>query len=590
MIRLAAQLNKLVRIAKFIYARTGQAFENFFDLQQRRLESIPIERRPEYAQQLMSEPLFSQFLERKIKSYLDQTYSTYEPRVREDAFDGVYNLMIDNLPQVLSKYSANTGVPLMGWISSTIKMYAMREIDRAQKHQRAFSNNDIFNWNDMQSNAGGIPNIPGDEWGNFHNKMSTNDPIWGMYEQLEQVYNQINALKSKPLPTIRDKEALSILMNWSKDMESRIHNYTHDSRDQTRSATPEEQLEVQDLSRENISEQSRKNIPLSELAEIMDRMTMRGKNYARRNNISENGNYPASSFFHQETLHQDESTRSLMSKLLMESMMEAQRHFSLMNSKDALFSNDKRQKIQNQNFKPLVIQYMIQKMSERHISPEIQKRVIEHIEYTNDREMVNKPQELDEMMRIAYYNWAKNNFFPGKNWAQLTNEQKQFIVNDTHARMEYDRGGVMHVRKFDNNPQVSQAKFPGGIDRVPRRTRNLTTEMRNQLMMQELSNLSQGKSGFELGANLPINSPYFNVLKRKPDGFEQHQESQEMVYAPVNTNGAYIQASRNQLQMIRTALNNLITYAEWCDKNELYGQSESTYSTIKVASTIINPI
>jgi hypothetical protein len=158
------------------------------------------------------------------------------------------------------------------------------------------------------------------------------------------------------------------------------------------------------------------------------------------------------------------------------------------------------------------------------------------------------------------------------------------ITSRTQKQMEYGYGNEMSLRKFNPDTEYTGHQYTNGVDRLPRPAQNLTPELRRQLMIQEIDNISQGKTGFSVPATLPHDSPYFYKGKSKNSPVE---DNQEIVYSPQAVNQTYVNACKSEMESIRIATQMLLEYSKWCDKYGMYSEAEKTQSMIR-QSMIVN--
>lgn len=572
MTRIAAVLNRLTKIAKLIFAQSNDAFDNFFSLYQNRLQSYPPE---QIAQKMLQEPIFTRFLERAIKTHLEKTYSTHQPRVIEDTAEYVFDNIVENLPHILTSYDQSRGLPLVGWLKSTINLYSKSINNTGLPHQKELPIDAISNENNMQSNAGGIINIPGYEYSQFLPQMQdqTSINVKNLQFQIENLYEKLYSDELENIPVARRQELTQAIKNQIADKKNRLKAYHYQQ------GTAQDKSQIEEYNRQQMVEKSVKNIPYEQLSGIIENQIQYKKGRAIP---GENRFYPASSFFTPNFGNEELSKK--MSRILIESMMRVGKTKALTNTKNNMFeARNTGEKITSGGFKAMLIQTLIQAMSQNQIEPEIQKQMLNHVENFNERELQHKPKELDEMTRMAYYTLEKNNMFPDRNWSELTDTEKEQISSNVQKQMEYGFGNDMAVRKL-NTEKSATGYTHEGIDRLSRPTQNLTPEMRNQLMIQEINNISKGQRGYSVPATLPHNSPYFYKPKSKTKNISADEpEEQEIVYSPQAINQTYVNACTHEMQSIRTAAQTLIEYSEWCDKNELYHEAEKTQSMIRKA-------
>lgn len=573
MTRIATLLNRLTKIAKLIFAQSNDAFDIFFSLYQNRLQSYPPE---QIAQKMLQEPIFTKFLESAIKTHLEKTYPTYQPRVIEDTAEYVFDNIVDKLPYILSSYDPKRGVPLIGWFNSTINLYSKKINDIGSANQKELSIDANYNKNNIPSNAGEIINIHDSEYSQFLPQMQdqTSTNIQNLQFQIENLYDKLYSDELMSIPVARRQELTQVIKNQIADKKNRLKAYYY----QQENAQDNSQLD--ENNRTQMIEKSVKNIPYEQLSGIIENQIQ----YKKSRAISgENRFYPASSFFTPNFGNEELSKK--MSRILIESMMRVGKIRALTNTKNNMFEpRNMDDRITNGGFKAMLIQTLIQTMSQNQIEPEIQKQMLNHVENFNERELLHKPRELDEMTRMAYYTLEKNNMFPDKNWDQLKDAEKEQISSSVQRRMEYGFGSEMAVRRLNTGDEGTTGYTHDGIDRLSRPTKNLTPEMMNQLMIQEINNISQGQKGYNVPATLPHNSPYFYKPKSKTKNISADEpEEQEIIYSPQTINQTYVSACAHKMQSIRTATQMLIEYSEWCDKNELYHEAEKTQSMIRKA-------
>lgn len=583
MTRIAAVLNRLTKIAKLIFAQSNDAFDNFFSLYQNRLQSYPPE---QIAQKMLQEPIFTKFLESAIKTHLKKTYSTHQPRSIEDTAERVFDNIVEKLPNILSSYDPDRGLPLVGWLRSTINQYSKTVYNVGQLHQKELPIDAIYNENNIPSNAGGIVNIPGSEYSQFLPQMQdqTSTNVQNLQFQIENLYEKLYSDELEKTPVARRQELTQAIKNQIADKKNRLKAYYYQQ------GTVQDNSQMEEYNRQQMVEKSVQVIPYKQLSETIEGM-MKYTGLGGYNKVGGGGDnrfYPASAFFKPKVGGNNE-TNVMLSKILIESMMRAERARKLTNTKNDMFGA-RDTLVRNNDFKTNLLETLKQKMAEYQIDPEIQKLMYSHVANFSERMLLHKPRELDEMTRMAYYIIEKKNMFPGKEWNQLTDEEKNQITSSVHQQMEYGYGNEMAVRQYRAN-HPDGGHYVNGIGREVSPTQGLTPELRGQLMLQEVNNLTQDKWGYEVSSTLPYDSSHF--YKKKPDQKRQRNpyknvepEKQEIIYSPQATNTININACYQQIQSIRTATQTLIEYAEWCDKNELYHEAEITQSNIRKAIKI----
>lgn len=437
-IRIAAVLNRLTKIAKLIFAQSNDAFDNFFSLYQNRLQSYSPE---QIAQKMLQEPIFTRFLESAIKTHLEKTYSTYQPRVIEDTAEYVFDNIVEKLPNILTSYDPSRGVPLAGWFNSTINQYSKNINNIELQYRKEFPIDANYNQNNIPSNAGDVVNTLGREYSQFLPQMQdqTSTSVKNLQLQIENLYEKLYSDELENIPEVRRQEITQAIKNQIADKKNRLKAYYYQQ------GIAQDNSQLDENNRAQMVEKSVQNTPYEQLSEIIENQIQ----YKKGRAISgENRFYPASSFFTPN--FGDKELSKKMSRILIESMMRVGKIQALTNTKNNMFeSRNTGEKITSDGFKTMLIQTLIKTMSQNQIEPEIQKQMLNHVENFNERELQHKPRELDEMTRMAYYTLEKNNMFPGRNWNQLTDVEKEKISSNVQKQMEYGFGSEMAVRKLN---------------------------------------------------------------------------------------------------------------------------------------------